>query len=164
MDSIAIGTINSDLSYSEILDTLNGNLVAICEMSDNLFIPLKEASQKKFIQKASLFTNNCLGYGIVRAIDKENELLYIVTPISESEILLRGNVILAAGAVGLPIHFYVGQGQGSALRNSLGAGASAGESPYLMSRNEGTSTLHTAAKKYFVPRKVTHNVLKNCFL
>lgn len=154
MDSVAIGTIDSDLSYNGILTTMNGNLVALCEMPDANFETV-EGTQRKFIAKAKKYTNNCLGYGIVRAVDRQGGTLYVVTPVNETDILLKVNVILAGGTVGLPVHFYA---------NPAGANNSSVEVPYLMNRSEGTSTLHSAAKKFFVPKRVTHSVLKNCVL
>jgi hypothetical protein len=153
LSSIAIGSMNSTLGYDEILATLKGNLVALCEMSDSTFESV-EGSDKKFIRNAGNYSNKFLGYGIVRAIHKKSEMLYLLTTLQNPEAISKVNVILGAGAVGLPVQFYVSNNKGKKVS----------ELPYVIDRNEGTSTLHTAAKKFFVPKRVVHPVLKNCLL
>jgi len=151
LDSVAVGTLNSSLTYDEILDSINGNLVALCEIAESTLQTTND--NKKFIAKAGNHTNRCFGYGIVRAVDKKSGTLFIISPVQETDLLLKVNVIFSAGGVGLPIHLYM---QSTTDFFS--------DAPYVMNRNEGTSTLHTAAKKFFVPKRVTHNVLKNCLL
>ncbi|CAL8101043.1 unnamed protein product [Orchesella dallaii] len=152
LDCVAVGTMNSSLTYDEILSSINGTLVAFCEISESLLQSV-DGLERKFITNAGSFTNNCLGYGIVRAIDKQSDTLYVITSLQESDILLKVNVVLAAGNVGLPVHFYVSP-----------SGAQTKELPYVMNRTGENSTLHAAAKKFFVPKRVTHTVLKNCLL
>lgn len=153
LNSVAVGTVSSHLSYNEILDTINGNLVALCEMENSLF-QATENSCKKFITQAGMFTNNCFGYGLIRAIDKQSEVLYLITPVQETDILTNVNVIISAGGIGIPVYLYVHKTQSN----------NDSEMPYVMNRKEGTSTLHTAAKKVFTPKRVTHKVLRNCLL
>lgn len=151
LDSIAVGTMNSNLSYDDIISTLNGNLVALCEMSDSLFETVP-GTNRKFIRKATNYSNNFIGYGIVRAVDKKTEVLYIVTTIQEADLILKANVVLSAGAVGLPLHLYVPKDK------------AVDHLPYVAHRIQGASTLHAPARKFFVPKRVVHPVLKNCLL
>ncbi|ODN05731.1 Polynucleotide 5'-hydroxyl-kinase NOL9 [Orchesella cincta] len=155
LDCVAIGTMNSNLRYDEILSSMNGTLVAFCQIAESLLESV-DGADKKYIAKAGNYTNNCLGYGIVRAIDKQSDTLYVITSLQETDILLKVNVLLAAGNVGLPVHFYISPGAGSSKQTQ--------ELPYVMDRNKENSTLHAAAKKFFVPKRVTHTVLKNCLL
>lgn len=76
---------NINYSQEHILATINGNLVALCESRDTL-----------------IETNTplpCIGFGIVRGIDKQSGELYLLTPVEENlleevDLLVRGNIAL----------------------------------------------------------------------
>jgi hypothetical protein len=96
--------------------------------------------------------NSCFGYGVVRGMDVPSGLLFVVTPVEQSILTTKVNAIISAGAVGLPIQFYV---HGAHSESDL---------PYISKKGSSTSKLDSVAKKHFnykTKSRTVPNVVKN---
>ncbi|XP_054278217.1 polynucleotide 5'-hydroxyl-kinase NOL9 [Macrosteles quadrilineatus] len=92
MDKLKLLTINEyNLTKSQVAATMNGNMVALC----------LETPSNKFL--------DCRGFGIVRAVDWQNNTLFLITPLPPSE--LSGVNCLVKGNIGLPDSLYYNQGE-----------------------------------------------------
>ena len=140
---------HSDLSYDEILLAMNGNLVALCEVNASDI-----SDSPKMLVKAERFPNKFFGYGIVRAINRVNKLLYIITPVPEELLLDQVNCIITAGSIGLPLELYL---HGLNQKED-------GQLPYVEHKSQASSKLNEAAKRQFIPNRVAHSALKTCLM
>uniref|UniRef100_A0A915KJF8 NOL9 C-terminal domain-containing protein n=1 Tax=Romanomermis culicivorax TaxID=13658 RepID=A0A915KJF8_ROMCU len=100
LNSLKINVLHGVAPPLFVLSTINANLVALCRSS--------EPSQDRWIndEKSPFLVNDesypeCLGFGIVRAIDVENNAIYILSPLSPENLKLV-NVILK-GAIDIPL-------------------------------------------------------------
>jgi hypothetical protein len=113
------------------------------------------SSSKKFISTCTPIDNDCLGYGICRAYDKTKNFLYFLTPIPPQE-LKQVNAIICAGGIGMPLALMTGGGKNNAKAGGHYLSCSGG--------GGGRSLDAPNQKKYIPGKKVTHSVLKDCFM
>ena len=92
VDICFVGADRQDVNaHTEVLlDALNANVVGLCTNKDN-----GGSSPSQW---------DCLGLGIVRTIDKSNQLLYILTPVDPN--LLSSVTTLVGGNYELPLSFH----------------------------------------------------------
>ncbi|XP_053377121.1 polynucleotide 5'-hydroxyl-kinase NOL9-like [Mercenaria mercenaria] len=101
---VAIHVCHVEVNRSQIMYALNANLVALCEGD------ITEA--EKYSDEGPLFvssTGPCrwIGYGLVRGIDMERNIFYIITSLTEND-LARVN-ILDIGGISVPENFLTAQ-------------------------------------------------------
>ncbi|XP_003743852.1 polynucleotide 5'-hydroxyl-kinase grc3 [Galendromus occidentalis] len=108
---VALHEISGVAPNQEILYLMNGNMVALCRVPDRLLLKSKSKPLfPKFFQndrKGQGEAFECLGFGIVRAVDPVNKWIYIATPES-SEIFESVNALIY-NSISLPSFFYVNQ-------------------------------------------------------
>lgn len=91
--TIHIGLICVDVEPTEILTALNGSIVALCNDTRNF------APNKKLVTiLREVPPLLCQGFGLVRAIDKANGMLYIITDVAPDTI----NTVIM-GAINTPV-------------------------------------------------------------
>ena len=98
--NIHVGFVCVDVKPTETLTALNGSIVALC--SDMRAFP---QNRKYLTLLKEPYPIRVVGYGLVRAIDKENGLLYVISRESY-EIIGNVNTILM-GAINTPGDFYL---------------------------------------------------------
>ncbi|KAI5745467.1 hypothetical protein M8J76_011322 [Diaphorina citri] len=83
---------SGQLRRHEILAAMNGEMVALCTRSANNEVSAAEAPQ-------------CLGYGIVYCIDPDRRELYLLTPLSLTQMCRVKTLQLGSPAVAMPRKF-----------------------------------------------------------
>ena len=159
---------NSNLSYLDTLKAMNGNLVALCSCPSQYITPNTDSSPEEFpvgknqkmiiSNKTGLgVPNKCYGYGVVRAIDLENSVMFLLTSVPKVTVETSVNTVICGGSIGVPLKFYL---------NSCQAHESEGtDIPFVITSNtKTTSKLHTASKRQFIPNRISHVVLDNCVM
>ncbi|OHS95097.1 hypothetical protein TRFO_38717 [Tritrichomonas foetus] len=91
LSSIRIGFLASSVAPSECLTAINGSLVAF--LNDERQFP-RSRRLVQLIREVPVC--ECVGFGIVKAIDKENSMLYIATPekVAEFNTIVMGPIHL----------------------------------------------------------------------
>mgnify|MGYP003642758663 CR=1 FL=1 len=83
-----------------ILATLNVSLVGLCVSDSSLSLSQQHANTPTILLPSARETSNCVGLGVVRGLDPEAGVLYLITPVP-FHVLQKVNV-LALGSVKLP--------------------------------------------------------------
>lgn len=156
------------LNWDGVLRTLIGNLVALCQLSEEDLLRARkvpncsqpyqmEAEEETQIgvhEPSKAFISSCsslanipyIGYALCRGYNKTTDELFLVTPLS-TEQLEKVNTIICAGQVGLPVP----------LLGDKAISSSSRPHSYISG-----SKVNASGKKYFVPGKMSsHNPLKN---
>jgi len=99
---VGVGFMPSDVSPALALHALNGSIVALCFQEDQ---ETEESQHGLRIVRGSAPVCPCLGLGIVRAVDPEAQLLFLLTPVPELQLrnvnlLLKGRVEMPAVLLG----------------------------------------------------------------
>ena len=101
LNNLHIGFVCVEVAKTETLTALNGSIVALC--SD-----MRKFQPNKYL--VNLLRNpepiKCVGYGLVRAIDKANGLIYIIATESSEDIATQVNTILM-GPIQVPIQIFL---------------------------------------------------------
>lgn len=103
LSAVTLSLLHTSVSPSHIFHVFNASLVALCVASSN---DLKHATTGPCdirILYSPPETCECIGYGIIRAIDVPTATMYVLTPI-EPELLKRVN-LLVKGALEVPSTF-----------------------------------------------------------
>ncbi|ESO95110.1 hypothetical protein LOTGIDRAFT_117300 [Lottia gigantea] len=101
-NQVAVHDCQSCGSYSQILYALNASVVGLCE-ADLTKVDKRLENGLRLFKETPIF--NCVGLGIVRAIDIKKKCLYIICPIPQEKLL---NVnLLVKGAIHLPDTMYL---------------------------------------------------------
>uniref|UniRef100_A0A1B6EDB5 Polynucleotide 5'-hydroxyl-kinase NOL9 n=1 Tax=Clastoptera arizonana TaxID=38151 RepID=A0A1B6EDB5_9HEMI len=88
ISKLQLFVLETTFSQKEALSAMNGNLVALCTKNQN---------DQEF--------PNCLGFGIVRAIDYDNGKLFLITPLEINK--LHSVNCLVKGSLSLPDSFFL---------------------------------------------------------
>eukprot|EP00986_Skeletonema_menzelii_P000950 scaffold268_cov140-Skeletonema_menzelii.AAC.3 len=84
-----------DFASEDALDALNGSIVGLCCQGDGIDLSTR-------LQNNSRVPNlQCVGLGIIRSIDRERKLFFVLTPIHPS--ILPSVTVFVGGSIGLPI-------------------------------------------------------------
>uniref|UniRef100_A0A224YW57 Polynucleotide 5'-hydroxyl-kinase GRC3/NOL9 n=1 Tax=Rhipicephalus zambeziensis TaxID=60191 RepID=A0A224YW57_9ACAR len=95
--AMAVHDCDNSVPKKDLLYALRGNVVALCVVPVDKMLETENPSYPKFIDSCGPY--ECLGYGLVRAIDPSEHLFYIATPepserLSEVNALIRGDLHL----------------------------------------------------------------------
>ena len=97
--------------YLKALESLNGNIVALCHFPEECFEAMQVSTQdasnesfetRKILQMGSKFSNEFYGYGIVVQIDEETSEIHLITPLSLDVLEEKVNCIVSASELELP--------------------------------------------------------------
>ncbi|XP_035230550.1 polynucleotide 5'-hydroxyl-kinase NOL9-like [Stegodyphus dumicola] len=96
-DKIAVYVFNRRLPPYRLLEALNGSIVALCNVDESLILESDIPGFQKTLKNEP--ENDCLGFGVVRAVDETNHLLFIITPLPLKELknvnaIMKGNILL----------------------------------------------------------------------
>ncbi|GAM20745.1 hypothetical protein SAMD00019534_039200 [Acytostelium subglobosum LB1] len=103
-NQVKIGIINHQVPYSQSLYALNASIVGICSDHNSKLNDVHyqvNSEYPTFIDHhKDVPVVECLGLGVVRSIDVENRLLFILTPIPHDQleqcsILLKGSISMS---------------------------------------------------------------------
>lgn len=88
---------DNSVPKKDLLYALRGSVVALCFVPVDKMLETENPSYPKFIDSCGPY--ECLGYGLVRAIDPLEQIFYITTPepperLSEVNALIRGDIHL----------------------------------------------------------------------
>ncbi|XP_015911039.2 polynucleotide 5'-hydroxyl-kinase NOL9 [Parasteatoda tepidariorum] len=92
-DNIAVYNFNKRLMHNRYYEALNASVVALCHVKESCILTPTSPDYPLTLEEEP--DNDCLGYGFVRAVDEEQHLLYIVTPLSCNTLNDRVNAILS---------------------------------------------------------------------
>ena len=85
-----------EFASDDALDALNGSIVGLCCQGD-VNIDLSTRSQSN----SSVPNLQCVGLGIIRSIDRERKLFFVLTPVHPS--ILPSATVFVGGSIGLPM-------------------------------------------------------------
>ncbi|XP_034237625.1 polynucleotide 5'-hydroxyl-kinase NOL9 [Thrips palmi] len=104
LDKLYLNICHEAVPPAVALSAFNANLVALCcvNPAEQDVVQLPESGFPSIISK--LTTADCLGFGIVRGIDMDTRLMYLLTPVP-SDVLASVNC-LVLGAINLPSSLY----------------------------------------------------------
>eukprot|EP01132_Coremiostelium_polycephalum_P001125 gene1125-1430_t len=98
---LKVKILTNQVPPSQIMYSLNASLIGICyDKTEYKSISYKINSKTPQFIQDDIQISECLGLGIIRSIDIENGVFYIVTPI-DFEQLQKANVILK-GSIDIP--------------------------------------------------------------
>nr|XP_037280980.1 polynucleotide 5'-hydroxyl-kinase NOL9-like isoform X2 [Rhipicephalus microplus] len=95
--ALAVHDCDNSVPKKDLLYALRGSVVALCVVPADKMLETENPSYPKFINSCGPY--ECLGYGLVRAIDPSEKLFYITTPepsdrLSQVNALVRGDIHL----------------------------------------------------------------------
>eukprot|EP00985_Skeletonema_marinoi_P013147 scaffold6483_cov77-Skeletonema_marinoi.AAC.2 len=90
----AYGT-QGDFASEDALDVLNGSIVGLCCRGDDM------GSSTQSQNNSGVPSLHCVGLGIIRSIDRERKLFFVLTPVHPS--LLSSVTVFVGGSIGLPL-------------------------------------------------------------
>ncbi|XP_035677701.1 polynucleotide 5'-hydroxyl-kinase NOL9-like [Branchiostoma floridae] len=99
--AVAVHACNADVPPTQIMYVLNASLVALCQADDNELSRLRQRALPDgpvVLQDTPIC--QAVGIGVIRGIDMERRLFYLLTPVEEDR-LPRVNVLLC-GALSVP--------------------------------------------------------------
>ncbi|KAM6976958.1 polynucleotide 5'-hydroxyl-kinase NOL9 [Aplochiton taeniatus] len=99
--AVAVGVLHRDVQPSHMMYALNANLVALCCLGE------KVTSKGGPVLLSKVPTCSCLGFGIVRGVDIQRGLYFLLTPV-EPSVLKQVNCFLL-GTVLLPSSIFTTQ-------------------------------------------------------
>ena len=103
-DAVVVRTMHERVQPSQVLYALNGAVVGLARISEAISQAARDASADAGGAAVAMLRETpivqCAGLGIVRAIDPERRLLYILTPLAPAE--LAGVNALLLGSIALP--------------------------------------------------------------
>lgn len=93
--SVAIHECSGAVQKQDLLFVLNASLVALCTVPKEQLLETEVTGYPMFLKENPPY--ECIGYGIVRAVDPEEKVFYILTPeprhrLSKVNALIKGNV------------------------------------------------------------------------
>jgi len=154
MEKVAFGCKSSNFSLPQVLDILNGNLVALCgypeDARSRILVKTEDDFQLMRFEKGGVaeIPIQFFGYGIARGIDVKEKKIFILTPVSLEVLANSVNCVLGAGTIGMPASFYGSHGPTSSTST----------------RSVPGNRLHSSSKRQFVPNRASRSVLTNCLL
>ena len=89
----SLGT-QGHLASDEVLDALNGSVVGLCSR-ENLI------GSTKFLSNYGVPNYHCIGLGIIRSIDRDSKLFFVLTPVHP--VVLSAATVFVGGNIGLPL-------------------------------------------------------------
>ena len=89
--------VNAELACNDVLDSLCGAIVGLCCESD----PQDHQNKTMFNAGSGSPILPCVGLGILRSIDTNRKIFYVLTPVEPS--LLRNVTSFVGGNIGLPL-------------------------------------------------------------
>ncbi|EFA81806.1 NUC156 family protein [Heterostelium album PN500] len=102
---LKIAIINHEVPYNQTMYALNSSIVGICSDENLTFKDINYQLNSEYPTFLSMVDGEipiaqCLGIGLVRSIDIENKLLFILTPLTQLELekcslLLKGSVSIS---------------------------------------------------------------------
>uniref|UniRef100_A0A023FWD6 Putative cleavage/polyadenylation factor n=1 Tax=Amblyomma parvum TaxID=251391 RepID=A0A023FWD6_AMBPA len=95
--TVAVHDCDNAVPKKELLHSLRGSVVALCIVPDNKLLETENPFYPKFVDDCGPY--ECLGYGLVRAIDPSERLFYISSPepqerLAKVNALIRGDLHL----------------------------------------------------------------------
>ncbi|XP_077485624.1 uncharacterized protein LOC144096664 [Amblyomma americanum] len=95
--AVAVHDCDSAVPKEELLHSLCGSVVALCVVPNSKLLETEDSSYPKFVDDCGPY--ECLGYGLVRAIDPSERLFYIISPepqerLTKVNALIRGDLHL----------------------------------------------------------------------
>ncbi|XP_064633023.1 polynucleotide 5'-hydroxyl-kinase NOL9-like [Lineus longissimus] len=101
--SVAVHVANAVVPQAQIMYALNATIVALCHADTSLMIQGKDERLPKSFSKMP--TCDCIGFGVIRAIDPVKKVFYILTPVAKNELHLVNTII--KGAITIPSELLV---------------------------------------------------------
>lgn len=90
----ACGT-QGDFASDDALDALNGSIVGLCCQGDGKALSAQSRNH------SGVPNLHCVGLGIIRSIDRERRLFFVLTPVHPS--ILSNVTVFVGGSIGLPL-------------------------------------------------------------
>ena len=95
-DSVYLHFTEHKLPTSHLLTTLVGSYVGLAKVDRAKQLPVENAAGLRIIRTPLVALN--LGFGIVRAVDREKSLIYVLTPLpltqmQECNVIIRGSIL-----------------------------------------------------------------------
>lgn len=95
--AMAVHDCDNSVPKKDLLYSLRGSVVALCVVPSDKLLETENSSYPRFIDSCGPY--ECLGYGLVRAIDPSEHLFYVATPepperLAEVNALIRGDIHL----------------------------------------------------------------------
>ncbi|XP_065311586.1 uncharacterized protein [Dermacentor albipictus] len=95
--AMAVHDCDNSVPKKDLLYSLRGSIVALCVVPTDKLLETENPSYPRFIDSCGPY--ECLGYGLVRAIDPSEHLFYVATPepperLAEVNALIRGDIHL----------------------------------------------------------------------
>ncbi|CAH1782633.1 unnamed protein product [Owenia fusiformis] len=100
--SVAVHVCNNQVPRSQILYSLNASVVGLCKLNTSLFVKFGD-DLPMFLEETPV--TECLGLAIIRGIDPNRKIFYVVTSLPTTE-LSKINVFLK-GAVDIPQSYLI---------------------------------------------------------
>eukprot|EP00062_Callorhinchus_milii_P012796 gi/632960185/ref/XP_007896050.1/ PREDICTED: polynucleotide 5'-hydroxyl-kinase NOL9 [Callorhinchus milii] len=100
--AVALHVLHCDVSPAHILYTANASLVGLCQVPDNV---CSQRGGPVILPHSPIC--DCFGIGILRGINMEKKLYYILTPVSPAKLRLVNCLLL--GAVTIPHSLFQNQ-------------------------------------------------------
>ncbi|XP_075551440.1 uncharacterized protein LOC142584953 [Dermacentor variabilis] len=95
--AMAVHDCDNSVPKKDLMYSLRGSIVALCVVPTDKLLETENPSYPRFIDSCGPY--ECLGYGLVRAIDPSEHLFYVATPepperLAEVNALIRGDIHL----------------------------------------------------------------------
>lgn len=95
--SLAVHECSNTVLKQDLLRVINGSMVALCIVPESSLLETENPCYPKFVKGSGPY--ECLGYGLVRAVDPVEQVFYIFTPepidrLKQVNALVRGDLHL----------------------------------------------------------------------
>ncbi|GFT86234.1 polynucleotide 5'-hydroxyl-kinase NOL9 [Nephila pilipes] len=96
-DNIAIYVMGKKVPPHRLIEAVHCSVVALCHVHQLFMLDSEKPELPRTLFDEPI--NECIGFGLVRAADEANHLLYIITPLSIQELkkvnaIIKGNIML----------------------------------------------------------------------
>ncbi|GFY67538.1 polynucleotide 5'-hydroxyl-kinase NOL9 [Trichonephila inaurata madagascariensis] len=96
-DNIAIYVMGKKVPPHRLIEAIHCSFVALCYVHQSFMLDSAQPELPRTLYNDPL--NECIGFGLVRAADEANHLLYIITPLSIQQLkkvnaIIKGNIML----------------------------------------------------------------------
>lgn len=96
-DNIAVYVMGKKIPPHRLIESIHCSVVALCYVHQMFMLDSAQPELPRTLFDEPL--NECIGFGLVRAADEVNHLLYIITPLSLQQLkkvnaIIKGNIIL----------------------------------------------------------------------
>ncbi|PRD23455.1 UNVERIFIED_CONTAM: Nol9 [Trichonephila clavipes] len=96
-DNIAIYVMGKKIPPQRLIEAIHCSYVALCYVHQSFMLDSVQPELPRTLFDEPL--NECIGFGLVRAADEANHLLYIITPLSIQQLkkvnaIIKGSIML----------------------------------------------------------------------